>query len=157
MSSFLHSCTHFNSVEKALINLILDQNMYHLPYKLKTLLPDSSDRLKEKGKLELIDLMNTIRNISVLTTNLQYKEHSENEYNMLMLDTKTSVNIDLVTLLKALESINYQIEIEHLTALRPLSKKEEATMFILSELINSIALHIIGNSDEYNKSKGWSL
>jgi hypothetical protein len=165
MSSFLHSSTHFNSVEKSLFKLISDNSSYYLPYSIKEFFVDCYNKNQQKGLCEINDFMNTIRNISVLCTNLQYKNHDtvnldadiEYSYQELITNTKNSIKLSDIDLLKALQSINYQIEINHLTNLRSLTKKEEVSMFILNELINSIAIHIVTNTTEYNNSKGWSL
>lgn len=171
MSSFLHSPTQFNSVQNALNNLLLDKNngSYHLPYKLKKYFPECYDKSNvTKGLSEINDFMNTIRNLSVLCVNLQYKEKDncnminldadiETEYKYLITNSKSIIKLNNIDLLKALQSINYQIETEHLEQLRALTPIEKASMYILTELTNSIALHIVSNTDEYNKSKGWSL
>jgi hypothetical protein len=168
MSSFLHSANHFNSVEQGIINLIQRNANYYLPYSFKKLLPEayqkSHNQKTHKMGIEIKDFMNCIRSISVLCVNLQYKHHStnvdediQNELFELMTNKKESTVLKPIDLLKALQSINYQIEIEHLKELRELTPKETASIFILNELINSIAMYIVTNTEDYNNSKGWSL
>jgi Tfp pilus assembly PilM family ATPase len=52
---------------------------------------------------------------------------------------------------KALQCINYQLEIEHLKELRHLTAQEELAMELLHEITGEIAMKIIRSLPEYEK------
>ena len=57
---------------------------------------------------------------------------------------------------KALQCINYQLEIPHLTEIRKLTTEEELAIELLNEITGEIAMKIVRRLPEYNKA-GWSI
>ena len=166
MSSFIHNAKHFNSVEQAFKRLAIDRSFY-FPYSFKQCFPvlqRSHDHGFATINEEIKQIFDTIREISVLCVTLQYKDYYagkldaqiEVEKNDLMSNKKQFKGLNNIETLVALQSIDYQIEIEHLKDLRPLTDQESNALFFIKEMISKLALYIVSKLPETDKAQ-WSI
>jgi dipeptidase len=149
MSSFLHSPRHFNSVENAIIGLKKKSNSEFL-YNI-------SDR-------EIKTVMDGIRELSVNSVFIQYKNHYENIDNEIsnnisnIMNNKTQMdNLSPIGLFKAINSILYQIELNTIKQTREVRKAEQDCYNRLIDFKNEISEYIVSNLAEYNEVKTWSI
>lgn len=163
MSSFIHSSKMFNSVQNSIIELLND-NHYNLPYKFRTVYPALFSGDKKTAATQVKKIINTIREISVLCVCLQYKSHrsepgalqKEIENNLTeVYQGREYMPLNKHGLVKSLGSIQYQIETEHLTELRPLTGEEAAALEFIDALKFSLSYHIVMNSKEADAAP-WS-
>lgn len=168
MSSFLCTANHFNSVELA-IQYYIQKDMFMCPYAFKEVFPEfyykrnaSTDKICDSVQ----NIMNTIRKLSVTCVNLQYQHHLEEgksvdikikkEIQYLLKNRNETVRLNPTALLKALQCLQYQIEIEHLTALRPITKEEENALMFIKEMSNQIAYDVATGTKEYEAAQ-WCI
>ena len=158
MSSIALPSLHFNSVEIGIYKaFFVDSKIGFDPYRYTEL-----NRLRLKDPQEVIGaLMDEVRNLSALCISLQYKhhyqgrldkeiEHSQRE----LLNNKAAIrSISLIGLYKALQSIDYQIELEHLTGLRGLTDMEEVALSWIKKVSEDISERIIKELPEYESSE----
>jgi 2-keto-4-pentenoate hydratase/2-oxohepta-3-ene-1,7-dioic acid hydratase in catechol pathway len=157
MSSFIHSSTHFNSVQKAIENYLEARKDFS--YSLNPVFDQPFTVAMVKP------FMDTLRKLSVLCVSYQYEDHYENidaeiktQTEILFSDLKTTKIINNpIDLIRAIGSIDYQIEISHLEEVRDLEVGEVNTMKLLKVLPHAIALEEIKNTKQYDESKTWSL
>ena len=166
MSSFICSPKHFNSVETALKSIISDKD-FDTPYSLKPIYPKlfnkSNLNYKELSN-QIKDIVDTLRKINVLTVSLQYKDNYigtldneiQKEINYLLTNRNNEQYLSPTALYKALQVINYQIEIEHLTEIRELDTHESNALLFLKEITIAVATFIVTNTEEYNNAD-WSI
>lgn len=163
MSSFVHSAKHFNSIEKALQLAFVNSNVYYT-YRIKRKFNMKNmgvDATYEK----ITEFVDTLRSLNALCVSLQYKHHYEgvldaeiqSQTNFLMLNKSENVGLNKIALYKALQSLDYQIEIEHLKDLRELTTQEQDAMGFLSMIIDDIAHDIVRDLEEYEKANSWSI
>lgn len=166
MSSFIHTNCHFNSVEKA-IQLALaggtsKDYCYNVKKKLEKLNTShyGVDAVWEK----VSEYMDEIRKLSSLCVSLQYKHHYEGvldkeiqEQTAILLGNKSEwVELSDAGLYKALSSMMYQIELEHLKELRELTDTEKQALEMCNILINDIAHDLVRRMDDYENAN-WRL
>lgn len=152
MSSFIHTPKHFNSAEAALIN-IYKRNNYALP-EFYALSPVETVNEIKKHFAEL-------KKLNVLTVCLQYADENLNkdieEQTEIIYQSTEIQPLNIYAVLMALKSIDYQIEIEHLTRLRQLTNEEADALKFLNDAINSLAIAIVTSLPEYDKASAWAL
>lgn len=149
MSSFIHSAEMFNSVEHKILSAKTSDKVWEL---------------REVSKAQIQSMIEQIRSISVLCVCLQYKHHYEGVLDVEIEKEIKSVNStkefkrmnSLVDLIKAMNSINYQIEINHLKDLRNLTDLENDALELFDKIETAICKHIVSNLSEYDNSKWWS-
>jgi dipeptidase len=153
MSSFLHSPRHFNSVENAIIELKKKSNSEFF-----------SDFLYNVSDREIKTVMDGIRELSVNSVFIQYKNHYENIDNEIsnnisdIMNNKTQMdNLSPIGLFKAINSILYQIELNTIKQTREVRKAEQDCYNRLIDFKNEISEYIVSNLAEYNEVKTWSI
>lgn len=156
MSSFICSAKHFLSVEKSIIRLFETPDYYITP-DLYNVYPELQDTYKTHSVV--MRFMDQLRSISVLCVTYQYAKHFEDvnkeiakEMKALQVRQGRFELLNPVALSKALDCIDYQIEIDKLEAVRPLTEEEQKAMQFLSILKNRLSKHIIRNLPEYDQA-----
>lgn len=165
MSSFICSPKHFNSVEKAIQGVCRNQR-FHFDHEIRKMYPYLS------GDISMIDamddtvsgIMDEIRKLSVLCVCLQYRHHYEGTLNIeieqqtgiLINDKANYKKLGDIELYIAVQCIDYQIETEHLTDIRPLSPNEEMAYRFLRVFECNLAKYIVSRLPEYEKA-GWAI
>ena len=157
MSSYILSSKHFNSVEKGL-QVLFNNRDFH-SYGIKHLYPD----LYEGKKIEktLSGIMDIIRSLTCKCVTLQYANRYEGkidqeieEQTADLIKNKTKyVMLEGVALYKALTSMTYQIEIQHLDEV---TEEEKKVMEFIETMESLLAKHIVSRSDAYEKAK-WEI
>ena len=152
MSSFICSAEHFNAIDHNLQRLINNDDFF-ISYSLKNVLPYWYDkRLYTFNAIEkeITDILNTIKDLQVLCVTLQYKDHYKGNLDVEIQECKTFVrtktevkNLTVLGLYNALRCVDYQIEIDHLKDIRPLTEEEQNALFFLKEIIKDLAVYII--------------
>lgn len=164
MSSHISSPKHFNSVEYNL-RVYLIQDKIRVPYKIYKRIPAlAADQDTDEFQTEIRSIMNTLRKITVLCVTLQYAHHYEGkvdeeikrETDELLNTVRPHIPLTLVGLYKAMQSLSYQIELDHLKDIRDLTKEEEDAMFFLKHMLDALAHHIASHLDEYDNAK-WCI
>ncbi|WP_270561474.1 hypothetical protein [Bacteroides cellulosilyticus] len=166
MSSFINSSKHFASVKKSIITLRYREKDI-MKFKIARLLPELSvlnSRNQEMAEEKINEIIDTIIDIQVICVCLQYKHHYIGTLDKKIYETQEHIKGNLETgeilskiaLFKAIQSILYQIELEHLTDLRPLSQKEETALKFMDILKEALMYSIIRNLDEYDKAE-WCI
>jgi hypothetical protein len=149
MSSFLHTPRHFNSVEKALIELNKKSN--------NEFLYNVSDK-------EIKSVMDGIRELSVNSVFVQYRHHYNNIDTEILnnlsnlMTNKTQVdNLTPIGLFKAINSILYQIELHTIKQNRDVRKVEQDSYNRLTDFKNELSEYIVSNLAEYRGTRTWSI
>jgi hypothetical protein len=162
MSSFICSSKHFNSIEKALQNYFSGSRASEYSYKFYNYL-DCYNSTLSQIEYKIKQFVNTLRELNVLCVTLQYKHHYDGRLDTEIKEQRESVfngseykEINLYGLVKALGSLNYQIEPEHLTELRNLTPEEKTALKLLNDLKYDICYHIVCNDQKYEKSD-WEI
>jgi DNA primase len=166
MSSFINSSKHFASVKKSIIALRYREKEI-MEFKIARLLPELSvfnNRNQEMAEEKINELIDTIIDIQVICVCLQYKHHYIGTLDKKINETQEHIKGNLETgeilskiaLFKAIQSILYQIELDYLTVLRPLSPKEEIALKFMDILKEALMYNIIRDIDEYDKAE-WSI
>lgn len=146
MSSFQCTDKHFRTIEKGLIKRQSESHCYALrEYHTASMI---TDLVKEWHKLNQV------------TVSIQYKEPIDNY----ALTAKKGDSLTDVQLLKALQCLYYQIEMEQFdqTYKEPKNFVREATDFekeiykVLEEVIQYLSSKVISALPEYNDAK-WSI
>jgi len=158
MSSFICSPIQFNSIEYYLTQKELGNDPIYCLRKL------AKTANKSATGEEITGFVDTLRVLSVLCISLQYQRHFKNRLDLeiaeqrkkLFSNKKPRVFLNDISAYKALQCINYQIEISHLKELRDLSASEELAMELLHEITCEIAMKIVRRLPEYTAA-GWSL
>jgi hypothetical protein len=158
MSSFICSELHFNSVEYYIAQRQLGNDPIYCLRKL------AKTANKWTTSEEIAGFVDALREINVLCTTLKYKHHYEGKLDTeiegqkktLFNNKATRLQLNEFGLYKALQCINYQIEIFHLTEIRALTATEELAMQLLGEISNEIAAKIIRKLPEYTAA-AWSI
>jgi len=162
MSSFVCNAEHFNSIELAVEKLIKNTDFH--TYDLKQFNLYRYDIATETIKDTVNKLILSLRLLNVTCVGLQYKENcSEKDFNLfreeqikeVIKPTKLLVLTPL-GLLNALNCLDYQIELEHLTDIRVLTEEEQKAILFLTTFRNILALHICQNLPE-DKTNKWSI
>lgn len=164
MSSFIHSADHFNKVESS-IKMMLSGSLNDIfRWDVRKYIDARTmgvDAIHEAVE-ELID---AIKELSVICVNLQYAHHNEGKVDELIASEVEwlkgsrkfdSAKLSNVELLKAIQSLHYQIETEHLKGIRELTVIESRAMEFLEACEDSLLRIIVMNSQEYNDAK-WSI
>jgi hypothetical protein len=105
--------------------------------------------------------MDIIRRLTCKCVTLQYANHYAGkidqeieEQTATLIKNKTKyVMLEGVALYKAITSMTYQIEIEHLTEI---TEEEKKVMEFIETLESLIAKHIVSRSDAYDKAN-WEI
>jgi hypothetical protein len=171
MSSFICEPIHFNSVQRKVSEIFLskknDGRQYDL-FDINFAKKSFEDLYYEKDTIIVANLIgeifDTLRNISVLTVNYQYGKHNpetihediKTDLLILMGEKHTSVPLTDVEVYKAIQCLFYQIEIEHLVAIRPLNDFEKNSMKFLKDFNEKMGKFIINNLPNYQNAK-WSI
>lgn len=145
MSSKLLTQDHFNIVEKHL-----------LERKSK-----DSDFLYNISVSEIKETMKQIRLISIDSVSYQNEGKVSLDVSILKQEYLKPINIwtvklSLIELYKALNCIDYQIEVEFIKRHRELTKEEIKALELFEKITYKVADYYIGRLDEYNNAK-WSL
>lgn len=157
MSSFICGSKHFNSVEVSLKHWFNGGKASMLSYKF-------AEKLQYEGETMVSDYVDTLRRLNVLCVFLQYKHVYEGRVEQEIVANTTNLLtnrgggsvLSLVKLIKALQCINYQIEIEYLEELRELTAEESMAMQMTEKLINDLCTYIVTSSKEYDEAE-WGL
>lgn len=162
MSSFINSAEHFNSVENALAELTYKQGFY-VPYSLKQIAPKFYAKQHysfETVRDEIKGIIDTLKELQVVCVTLQYKHHYEGvldkeiETQMNLVKIKSNIEgLSLCGIVKALNCIDYQIEVEHLKELRELTNEEQNALTFVREMVNALNMHIVSDLPEYESAK----
>lgn len=144
MSSFIHSSTHLRSIEQGIINLN-DFHSYGLPFdRSETPIKDIKKMVREWGRL------------NIFCVYYQYKLDLKNisaEVEEINLKVKP-VGLSEIALYKAVCSLYYQCEVEHI----PEDRKSVITAFHYLELFKArLAEHIVENTGEFDNAKTWMI
>jgi hypothetical protein len=136
MSSFLHTPNHFNSIENSLISLKQKKYIFN-----------------RISKLDISECIDVHRKLSVICVFNQYKEKFDVEKNIKnLLDNKTAcILLNPIELYKAIDSMEYQIEIQHLG--REITDDETRAINLLKDIKINLADFIIDKLPEYDKAK----
>lgn len=163
MSSYILPPVHFNSVETSIKNLLTDPEFMIVSYPLPKL-NYSKNTLQQRTKT-ITQTFNQIRKLSAICVCLQYRHHYphgtlnsaiETETKMLIDNQKTAKPLSNCGLYNAIICIDYQIEIQHLEELRPLSQAEREAYDLLHELITAIA-HLIAKIQAKSDPVQWEI
>jgi hypothetical protein len=144
MSSFVCSDAHFNSIQRALTSSH-KFSQYRSSYSPYYCLRDYNE--KQIGSL--VDTWHTINYEAVA------RQYGDN----LFIPNRNHKDFKVITesgLVKALQCLNYQIEIHHIKNVRKLTTEEETAMDILGNLISEINENIVNKLPEYNTAE-WEL
>lgn len=165
MSSFICDPKHFNNVEVTLKEMFWDRDFY-FPYSIADIYPWIKRGYfgeQDYYNKEVTEIMDTVRELTVLCVCLQYKHNFPGtldkeiqDQHLILTDKKGGQKLSRMGLLKALQCLSYQIETKHLKELRTLTPAEENALFFIEEVITSIMYDIICKSDEYNREI-WSI
>jgi hypothetical protein len=169
MSSFICSPKHFNSCEKAAIEFLAPQNDRYSQFLGSDFYNEYPDFNRAnltpiEFKENISKVFDTLRELQVLCVSLQYKHHYTGKLNeeiqeqkdILMTEKTETVYLNNINLYSALNCLNYQIELEHLTEITPLSQEQKKAYDFLSRLIDALAHRIVRESKDYNKAN-WSI
>jgi|TARA_R110000868_G_scaffold74337_8_gene214965 hypothetical protein len=161
MSSFICSSRHFNSIEAAALR-VLRESRYNT-FDLKAVGLYKYDVTPKDTINVLTGLISSLRDINVLCASLQSRKHFEGKLDFIIeaglievRHGKQMVNLSDLGLLNALNCLDYQIELEHLTEIRTLTVEELRAIEFLKLFRNSLALFICGNLPE-DKTNKWSI
>lgn len=167
MSSFIPSPKHFNSIEKTLHKLYSSSNFFG-PSELQShflyLHGNAYNAPVYLKHAEISGIIDTLRILSATCVTLQYKHHYEGKLNSEIKEETDYLlnNKDEHTILSyhglynALRCVRYQIELQHLEELRPLSGDECCAMFFLNVLIPCIADYSLDQLPE-DKTCQWHI
>lgn len=166
MSSILLSPKHFNSVENGIKKLAISKQ-FEFCYAIRKGYYSKIDRRHyslETVEKTVSEIMDEIRKLSVLSYHLQYKhdyigtlDKEIQEWNFILLNDKLiSIELTNIQLYSALNCIAYQIEIDHLEELRPLTSNEQNVIAFLELFKTDLLEHIVRNTQEYKDSK-WTI
>jgi len=158
MSSFINSPKHFSTIKNNLKKVLFySAEPVYLPYSMADKyqkIYNKSYFVEEREK-ELDSLINTFAELQAICVNLQYKHHSENldlDIKISVEEVKKEIDSERVSNIKLLKLINcafYQVETEHLTELRQLTKEEKRAFNFVKEIQKALTEHIIYNSEDY--------
>lgn len=172
MSSFICSPKHFSSIEKTVKSLF--QSSYRgsdirsiYLYFCKDIVPelynhsDGFDQNKAMSKIS--DMCDKLRELNVLCCTYQYKEHYKDTIDKEISEQMAIVNEEImgnnlskVVLFKALNCLFYQIELEHLEEVRPLTKEEKQAYDFFQVFTSKLAENIVSNMPEYDAA-AWGI
>lgn len=161
----LLSARHFNSVEKALSNLIIN-NKLQLGHQIQVLYKGLENKEQPDNILKLktiSSVMDEIRKLSTLCVTLEYKQNYEKTFvikakdaiSRLMDDKKSSRKLSDVALYCAVRCIRTQIDISQLKQIRSLSKEEEDAYRFLKFLEKDLAEYLIKQLPGYRNQ--WEI
>lgn len=166
MSSYVCSPEHFNSIAKAAESaLIWEQNFHFWNIELIEAYPELKRprEFKKATKTFVEKMVDTLRDINALCVSLQYKHHyvgkldeeieSQKQYTR---SSNKSKHLTKHGLFKALQCLDYQIEIVHLEELRELTDDEKNAMLFLDKFKDAMAHHIVSYSSEYDQA-AWEV
>jgi hypothetical protein len=160
MSSIILSAKHFNSVEKSLQTLMMTD--FHVPYELKHFDILYSRRIAGTDAIydEVTRIMNIIRNLSCECVVMQYKHHYKVPARQVKLEQADLlkhpdqfVRLNFTALYKAVECVNYQIELKQLK--REVTQEEKDAVLFLRELAIALAKEIVRVTPEYDAAQWW--
>jgi hypothetical protein len=168
MSAFICGNQHFNSIESKLFDLIKNDQDFYFPYSLRDKFPvlyDNKHNLDELILIELGAVIDTLRNLNVVTVTLKYAAHYEGKLDaeikeqkaILFEDKKNYTNLTKRGLYNALRCLSYQIETEHLDELGGMEEDERKAMFFLNEMVNALAHHILINLPSAESDNTWEV
>ena len=177
MSAFIQDAMHFNSIEESLISALntgKEYQRFYFPYSMKKAFPKLACyitvpmTLQSEREKVIKEQINILRKLNISTFVLKYyKRGQENEKEIISKElrsgifwtthTKKSRALNPTELAKALSGLHYQIEINYLKEIRPLTEKEKNAMFFLTEMINTVCNYIVSNTKEYEEAKCWAI
>ncbi len=169
MSSYVCEPKHFNSIQGGIYTLLNYTGVHrlHFPYELRKIFPHqySNDNKYIERRQEIKNVVDTLAKINVLTVCLQYKDkYIEGTLDAAIKeDTEQVLNRDgayksltPAGLFKAIQCLDYQIEIEHLTNIRELTETEINALAWLKAMRNKVAEYIVINTPDYEKAD-WGI
>lgn len=166
MSSFINNSKHFACTRET-INYLYSKREMVFEYDTAQIVPEFTHRkgfARNIVEAKITEIMHTIIDLQVTCVFLQYKHHYVGTLDQDIRNTKVEIKACLntgkiltkVELFKAIQSMFYQIETEHLTDLRPLFQKEETVLKFFEVLENALAHNIVTHTEEYEKAE-WNL
>jgi len=147
MSSFLHSAKHFNSIEKSLIDLKKNNSAHGFCYNV--------------SKIDIEQVMKHYRKFSCICVTNQYAHHHDDINAELascfqsLTSDQSYVILKPIELYKAITSMEYQIEFNHLG--REFDDSEKLAVLKFNEIKMSLCDLIINKLPEYDNCRGWSI
>lgn len=168
MSSFICSSEHFNSCQAAVAELAISRDgIQSMVWEMRDRFPAISGRRPDQEraiKAEVENVFDNLRQLSVLCVSLQYKHHYEGTLDReiqectddLMKNRQKRKPLTKIGLIKALQCISYQIEIQHLKELRELTADERRALDFLDIFVPNLALDIIQRGEQYDR-EAWEI
>lgn len=170
MSSFINSAKHFNSIYAKLETVFTAgfnaNGGFYAPYSLRNIVPNwgigdpRECQPTQKIKSELRSIVTTFAELQALCVTLQYKHHyagtldSQIATETALVTAKTDVaHLTFPGLLAAINCSLYQIEVNHLIELRPLTDAENQALEFFKLMRYEIAMHIAMKTPEYVKAE----
>jgi hypothetical protein len=141
MSSFICSNAHFNSIEKAINKRRLNNPMDCL---------NTFDSYNDAGVTQIVD---TWFNLNCEAVSLQYGDELVKTNRVRTTPIKELSDVGLY---KALCCLHYQIELEHILAVRSLTEFETKAYELMEKATNEISGNIVYKHPEYRDS-AWSI
>jgi hypothetical protein len=168
MSAFICGNQHFNSIQDKLFSLIRWEDDFHFPYLLRDKFPKlyaSKHYLDEGVNEELSQVMDTLRNLNVVTVTLKYAAHYEGKLDaeikeqkaILFEDKKTLTTLTVKGLYNALRCLSYQIETEHLDELGGMEEEERKAMLFLHTMEDTLAHYLVNNIPNESYDNTWEV
>jgi hypothetical protein len=161
MSSNICSSRHFNSIEAAALRVIKETR--YNSYDLKAVGLYRYELAPNDIFNVLTGLISSLRDLNVLCVSLQNRKNYEGSLDSVIEACRLEVRKDkqMVTLsnlglLNACNCLDYQIEVEHLEEIRPLSEEELKALEFLKLFRGSLALYVCSELPE-DKTNKWSI
>lgn len=161
MSSFINTKNHYGSIYKSLLK------MYNAPDRCKIITSRLEKSLSSFGNdyyERVLSITKTIIELQVTCVTLQYKHrYPGEEANKIMysLNDLSSFedkgkSLEYPALIKAIQCMMYQIETEHLKAVRKMTKEEALALKFFRDLEVSLLSYCMDNTKEYGQAH-WSI
>jgi len=159
MSSFICDPEHFASVQAGLIQLQESSSTCPKPYPRRwdeNLFPHEI-----AGKIR--GYISTLQRLQCTCVCLQYKHHEGNRPRDIVASVRyyqskkhRAYRLSMAGIVQGLVCILYQIETEHLEAIRPLNDTEKAALEWAKDYKNALAMYILTQSSEWQKAQ-WCI
>lgn len=162
MSSFINTKNHFGSIYKSLLK------MYNAPDRQKIITSRLEKSLSPFGNdyyERVLNITKTIIELQVTCVTLQYKHQFPGEedrrieccikYMTLSIEEKGK-SLEYPALIKAIQCMMYQIETEHLKAVRKMTKEEALALKFFRDFEVSLLSYCMDNTKEYGQAE-WCI
>lgn len=156
MSSQTNDSRHFNSVERAL-QQDATSNRQYCCQPLRNALREARKETDDEKNQFVTEFIDTLRQLQPRFVFAQYDMGSpESEILYLMTNKQDFTPLTNMGLYKALECIDYQMEMEYIGGPDKLSPKEAEALRLLKECINEMAKHICRGLHAYEREE-WTI